>query len=99
MADRNIFPAVWSYSNLLANATTTVKSGSGILHGITINNAGAGGNICTVYDNTAGSGTVIATIDTVELNGRWLPYDVRFGTGLTIVIGTGTAADITVMYQ
>ena len=99
MSDRNIFPAVWSYSNLLANATTTLKSGSGILRSIVINNAGASANTCTVYDNTAGSGTVIATIDTVELNGRVLEYDVRFGTGLTIVLATGTAADITVMYR
>ena len=99
MADRNVFPAVWAYSNLSANATTTIKSGSGIFHGVTINNVGAGGNTLTVYDNTAGSGTVIATIDTVELNGRYLPFDVRFGTGLTVVMATGTAADITVTYQ
>ena len=98
MADRNIFPPTFAHSNLAANATTVVKSGSGILHSITINNAGASSNTCTVYDNTAASGTVIATIDTVELNGRTLLYDVRFATGLTIVIGTGTAADITVAY-
>lgn len=98
MADRNIFPPTFAYSNLKANATTTVKSGSGLLHGITINDAGAASNTCTVYDNTAGSGTTIATIDTVELNGRTLIYDVRFATGLTIVLATGTAADITVAY-
>lgn len=98
MADRNIFPAVWAYSNITTNTTTVVKSGAGILHGITINNAGASANVLTIYDNTAGSGTVIGTIDTVELNGRYLPFDVRFGTGLTIVTATGTAADVTVAY-
>ena len=98
MADRNVHPASFAFLNLAANATTTVKTGGGLLHSITLNNAGAGGNTCAVYDNTAGSGTLIATIDTVELNGRTLLYDVHFVTGLTIVIATGTAADITVTY-
>ena len=99
MAARNVHPPSFAFSNLLANATTLVKTGSGLLHGITINNAGASSNTCTVYDGLSAAGTVIATIDTVELNGRNLLYDVHFVTGLTIVIGTGTAADITVAYQ
>ena len=99
MADRNIFPPTFAHSKLAATATTTVKSGSGILHAIVINKAGASSNTCTVYDNTAGSGTKIGAIDTVELNGRTLTYDVRFATGLTVVLATGTPADITVCYS
>lgn len=99
MGDRNIFPATFKFANLLANATTIVKSGRGVLHCITINNAGASSNTCSVYDGLSASGTLIGVIDTVELNGRTLLYDVQFAVGLTIVIGTGTAADLTVSYQ
>lgn len=87
------------FSRISTNTTTTVKSGAGILHKIVINTKGASANIATVYDNTAGSGTVIAIIDTVNLNPQSLIYDLAFATGLTIVTATGTAADITVVYR
>ena len=99
MADRNLFPPAYLFANLLANATTVVKTGAGELARIVINNAGASSNVCQVFDGLTASGTPIATIDTVELNGRVLEYGCRFATGLTIVIGTGTAADITVVYS
>lgn len=99
MADRNVHPPSYAYSNLAANATTLLKTGQGLLHSIVINNAGASSNVCQVYDGLDAGGTLIATIDTVELNGRVLLYDVHFRTGLTIVMGTGTAADLTVAYQ
>jgi hypothetical protein len=86
-----------NYSHLNANGTTTIKSGAGWLHNIVINIKGATGNTITVYDNTSGSGTVIAVIDpTVQL--VTLNYDVGFSTGLTVVLASGTAADITVSY-
>lgn len=87
----------YTYTNLAANATTVIRSGKGILHSITVNKAGASSNVCTVYDNTAASGTKIATIDTVNATPN-LIYDVQFNTGLTVVIGTGTAADVTVSW-
>jgi hypothetical protein len=88
----------FSYRNLAANATTVIRTGPGILHSITINDQGASSNTCAVYDNTAGTGTLIATIDTVTATGNLL-YDVQFNTGLTIVIATGTAANITVSWM
>lgn len=88
----------FKYANLAANETTVIKSAPGILHSITINDQGASANTVSVYDNTAGSGTKIATIDSVTTIGTLL-YDVEFATGLTIVIATGTAADITVCYE
>lgn len=87
----------YTYTNLAANATTVIRTGKGVLHSITINKKGASANVCTVYDNTAGSGTKIATIDTTVDYGTLL-YDVQFDTGLAVVIGTGTAADITVSW-
>lgn len=82
---------------LEANATTTLVSGRGILHSITINTKGATANTITVYDNTAGSGTVLATIDSTVAPGTFT-YECAFATGLTVVIATGTAAKITVVY-
>ena len=90
--------ASWSYTNLAALATTTIKSGPGRLKSITINTAGASSNTVTVYDNTAGSGDTIATIDGTAAE-QTLDYGgVEFTTGLTVVIATGTAADITVTW-
>jgi hypothetical protein len=85
------------YTHVNSNTTTVVKSGPGLLHSITINSKGATGNTATVYDNTSGSGTVIAVIDTTSQI-QTLLFDIGFTTGLTIVTATGTAADITVSW-
>jgi hypothetical protein len=87
-----------SYTHLNANGTTVVKSGAGWLHTLTINIKGASGNTVTVYDNTAGSGTVIAVIDPTQ-NLVTLTFDAAFTVGLTVVIATGTAADITLSWM
>jgi len=85
------------YRNINASGTTTVKTGPGVLVSVTINNKGAGGHTITLYDNTAGSGTKIATIDGTA-NQVTLFYNVGFTNGLTIVTSAGSAADITVAY-
>lgn len=92
----------FAYKNItLANPTTTVvKSGPGLLHLITVNKTAASG-VITCYDNTAGSGTVIATITqpaTLLASQISLPYDVAFSVGLTCVTATA-AQDITVSYR
>lgn len=100
--DDNHVAAGWDYSHITAAAptTTVIKSGDGMLHAITINEA-AGDGVITVYDNTAGSGTVIAiiTMPTTLLSDapHVALYDVKFSTGLTIVT-SGAAQDITVSY-
>src|SRR5262245_19864715 len=71
----------YSFSNIAAATTTTVKSGSGVLRSITINETAAG--IITIYDNTAGSGTKIGTLKASVVEGTYL-YDAKFSTGLTI---------------
>lgn len=87
-----------SFSNINTNTTTTVKSGSGVLKRIVVNKVGASSNTCTIYDNTSGTGTIIGTIDPVHTQ-IVFEYDVVFNTGLTIVTATGTAADLTIVYQ
>ena len=85
-----------SYSNLVANVSSTIKSGAGILHTVVVNTLGTTPTI-QIYDNTAASGTKIGLI-TPTVTGTY-DYDVSFNTGLTVVTtGTGTA-DITITWQ
>lgn len=88
----------YSFHRSASNATTTIKSGAGVLKRVTVNTIGSASNTCTIYDNTAGSGTIIAVIDPTQAQ-RTFEYDLVFSTGLTIVTATGTAADLTVVYQ
>lgn len=86
----------YSYNHQSTNGTTTVKSGAGTLHTVTINNAGATDTI-TLYDNTAGSGTVIAVIGSTSE--ATFTYDLAFTTGLTAVIAGTTSPDVTFTYK
>jgi hypothetical protein len=88
----------YSFHRSASNATTTIKSGAGVLKRVTVNTLGSALNTCTIYDNTAGSGTIIAVIDPTLARGTF-EYDVVFNTGLTIVTAIGSAADLTIVYQ
>jgi predicted RecA/RadA family phage recombinase len=88
----------YTYGHMSTATTTTHKSGAGTLRSIVVNTKGTVASTITVYDNTAGSGTVIAVIDSLNQAGTFT-YDVAFATGLTLVT-TGTAApDVTVSYK
>jgi hypothetical protein len=80
-------------------ATTIVKAAPGTLNRVIINQKGASSNLLTLYDNpTAGSGTVIAIIDSTAGVGA-LVYNCQFKTGLTAVSATGTGADFTIIWS
>lgn len=90
----------FSYANMTTQTTTVIKGASGFLHSITFNKPLAAG-VVTIYDNTAGSGTVIGTITfpaTLLTDVGTYTYDVSFGTGLTIVT-SGATQDITISYR
>lgn len=88
----------FKYTNLGVTAGTTIHNKPGFLHSVIINTPIASGTV-TIYDNTAASGTKIATITlpaTLLNEGpQFALYDVNFYTGLTIVT-TGTNIDVTV---
>lgn len=98
------------FSNITGNTTQTVKGAPGILHSIMLNNNTTGGTV-TLYDNTSGSGTKIATLHIGTPSGGVLsssgepgplligPMGVVFMTGLTVVSAGSTSNDITVCYQ
>ncbi len=83
-------------SYAFAAATTTgitLKTGPGVLHGVTIGD-GQNNAVVTLYDSTAGSGTIIgswripnSSIIPVNMTG----LDMPFYTGLTLVVSTATA--------
>ena len=84
--------AVFKY--IAGASTNVIKYGAGTLHTI-VNNDNSGSVI--VYDNTAGSGTIIASIDLAKVLGT-LTFNAPFSNGLTIVT-TGAGAKITVTYE
>lgn len=88
----------YNYRHISSATTTTVKSGQGVLKAIVINNQIA--NATTeIYDNTAGSGTLIAVIAAPAASAvkpLSIEYNVGFTTGLTLV--TSAAESITVVY-
>ena len=94
----NLTITAYKYLNIVlaAPTTTVVKSGSGILHTVCINTPAATGTI-TIYDNTAASGTKIATVTIFASTNPCFTYDAAFSTGLTIVTATA-ANDLTVTY-
>jgi hypothetical protein len=86
----------FNYTHVSANGNgDALKSGSGILHSVTINTKGASANVLTLYDSLIhGTGTVIAVIDTTS-QVQTLVFDAWFQTGLSYSLATGTAADVT----
>jgi len=97
----------YNYSNITTNTTTTVKSGAGMLHTITLNNPAlltVANLTVAIYDNTAGSGTLIGTFTVPFGLTSALPmqlwFDAKFSTGLTIVTsGPTVTGNLTVSYR
>ena len=92
--------AIYSYNflNITGQATTVVRTGSGVLHSVTFNKPTATETVA-MYDGSAASGTIIGTI-TVPASPMpvTLTYDAAYGTSLTIVTATASS-DITVSYR
>jgi len=83
-----------TYTNLSASAS--VATGAGEVVGIVINSHTSG--TVKLWDNTAGSGTVICETISFAVGERWIPlFGMTFGTGLYATIG-GTA-NITIAYN
>jgi hypothetical protein len=88
------YPFGHSYTYISTATTTTVKSGSGFFKSMIVN-GGTTGTII-IYDNTAGSGTVIASFDTTNYQNQYL-FEAAFSTGLTVV--TSAATKLTIIYR
>lgn len=84
---------------LASGSTTTLTTGRSLLNNISVTTDGVNAATVTVYDNTAGSGRVIAVLAVIgaTLYGRQdYSISVRVDIGLTIVVaGTGATAYVT----
>ena len=82
------------------NETRTLKTGAGVLRRVVIN-PGSGGSTCTIYDNTAGSGTVIHSFTTSSAGALplTLTYEAAFSKGLTYTTASGTQGNLTFIWD
>jgi len=81
-------------------STNVIKLGPGTMQRMCINTPGTASNAITIYDNTAGSGKVIASfVASAQSSAVEFDYNVPFFTGLTVVSATGTSADVTIVYD
>lgn len=87
-----------AYKNITTSATTVIKSGVTVLHRVVVNNPGSTWTVA-IYDNTAGSGSTVATISPETAGGGNFDYDAGLSNGLTVVTSGTTAGDITVVYD
>jgi len=82
---------VYSNTAISTATTTTLKSGSGCLGFITVTGGTAG--TIVVYDNTAASGTVIASFSSTNALQTYM-FQCEFNTGLTIVTSAATLLSV-----
>ena len=94
-ADIVVNTGTYSYKNVVGSVTVNIKPAPGTLGRIVVNTGGAVAGSVIVYDNTVGSGTIIATIDALK-TGTY-EYNVPFGIGLTLVTTGGP--DVTAVYR
>jgi len=90
------FPS-FSYFHISSNACNIISTATAaFLHNVTVNAAGSGETI-TIYDNTACSGTVLATITPAA--GATYFYDANTTTGLAVLTAGTTAGDYTIDFR
>lgn len=81
---------------LATGSTTTVLTGRGLLNSLQVVTDGTNAGTITVYDNTAGSGKVVAVLTVLgaTLSDSFTPtFAIRTDIGLTFVVsGTGAVA-------
>jgi hypothetical protein len=82
---------------IAAGASTTVlKTGPGRVARVVVTTAGTATDNATIYDNTAGSGTIVAVIPGGTAVGTNFPFDAPLANGLTVVnVASGPAFTIT----
>lgn len=93
-----------AYTHIITNTTTIVKSGSGFLRSIKVNNPSlitVANLTITVYDNTAASGNVIGVFTVPFGQAGAMPFNIdcatAFNTGCTIVTaGPTVPGDLTI---
>ena len=87
-----------NFENLADNTETLITSIPSKLIRVVINKKGATSNVLSLYDGADVNGRIIATIDTTVSVGTF-DFDVLCPKGLYAKMATGTAADVTIVYN
>ncbi len=91
------YPAIYSFSAhvgtpITTNASTQVKTGPGVLMGLSVNTAGSAWT-ATIYDGTSTAGKLLYTVSLDAVGPVVFPNTV-FNTGLFIVTAGTTAGSV-----
>lgn len=86
-----------NYTRMSTLSTKVISTKSTCLGQVIVNTAAASA-ILTLYNNTAGSGDVIAVIDCAAATGNPRDYHITCPNGLTAVLSGGTA-DVTITHE
>lgn len=86
------------HTRMAANGTIVISDKATNLGSVIINTAGASSNILTIYNGLVAAGDIVAIIDTTSANLPERDYFTSMPAGITVVMGTGTAADITITH-
>ena len=89
---------MYQFENMADNIETLIIQRPGKLINVTINQKGASSNKLSLYDGADSNGKIIATIDTTTSLGNF-DFNVVCMKGLFAKLATGTAADITIIYD
>ena len=84
-----------SFLNISTNAAFMVKSSSGTLRRIIVSNPGAGANILTIKFGAS----IVGIIDTSQNVFGSLEYNLKFTPNLQVTSSSGTAGNITIIYD
>ncbi len=98
----DLLAADGTYRVISANGTSNaIVNGPGTLLAAVVTKKGATANTLDLYDGLTSGGTSLGQIDTTDRVGTILygPRGLRFGTGLTAVMATGTAGSVTLIYR
>ncbi|MBI2843882.1 MAG: hypothetical protein HYX78_10825 [Armatimonadetes bacterium] len=86
-----------SFLNISTSGEHSIKTTPGILQRVTINTAGSSDSAVELYDNTEGSGTLVATISTATRG--TVEFFAACGVGITAVVSGSTVADVTIIFE
>ena len=95
MSDNRLYEKALKWEHMTTAASGISRSGQAKLHHISVNNP-AGSTTATIYNNSVGTGEIVAVVDT-SVFGTLSFEGIPLPSGLTVV--TDGAADITVIYE
>lgn len=98
----NLQPAPWKYFVVTTSGATTIKSGVGVFGGVfNLSTSAQPSSLCTIYDNTAASGTILFQENQIGANQQYTPPQpgILFLTGLTITCAVAPTTGLRVDYK